>query len=90
MTKLTEQELKLLEEGKNAEEALKNPAIASTLNELSETLANYILNTKPEETDKREIFYNIHSALRELVGILSNRVSIKQQLEAKMAEEEND
>ena len=72
------------------ERAAANPAIAKAINELSEYLANTILNTKPEESEKRELYYNMHIGLRELVNILSNRVSIKQQLEAQMAEEENE
>lgn len=89
MKEYTEQELKLLKDGEAAAEALQNPAIASAINELSETLANSMMNTKPEDKDKREMLFNIHLALRELVGILNQRVQIKQQLEAQMVEEEN-
>lgn len=89
MKELTDEEMKLLREGQEAKEALQNPAIASAINSLSEALANSILNTKPEDTDKREMLFNVHLALRELVAILNQRVAVKESLDAQMVEEEN-
>lgn len=90
MKEFTEQEMKLLRDGEAASAALQNPAIASAINDLSEWLANTIMNTKPEELQKREMHYHMHTALRELVGILNQRVALKQQLEAEMVEQENE
>ena len=90
MKKLTDEEMKLLQEGTDAKEALQNPAIASAINSLSEALANSILNTKPEDSAKREMLFNVHLALRELVAILNQRVNVKENLESQMVEEEND
>ncbi len=89
MRKLNEEEAKLHLAGQQAEDALKNPSFASAINELSEWLSNSIMNTKPEELQKRELHYHMHNALKELVGILNHRVAIKQQLEAELVEEEN-
>lgn len=89
MKEYTEQELQLLKEGVEASEALQNPAFASAINNLSEWLTNIVMNTKAEESSKRELYYNMHYALKELIGILNQRVTIKQQFEAELVEEEN-
>ncbi len=90
MKQLTEQEQKILIAGEAAQALLNNPDIASAINELSESLANSILNTPPEDSKKREVLYNVHFGLRELVGILNQRVQLKQNIEAQMVEEENE
>lgn len=88
MKELNEEEQELVRQGQLAEAALSNPAIASAFNELSEQLSNAILGTQPHEANVREKLYFLHSALRELAAILKHRVSLKQNIEAQMADEE--
>lgn len=90
MKDLTAEEQELHKKGVEAQEFLSNPAMASAINELSESIGNTMLNSAPEETDKRERLYHLHTALKELVAILNHRVSVKQNLEAQMDEPENE
>lgn len=90
MRELTAEEQEIIRHGQLAEAALSNPAIANCVNELSEQLANAMLGTAPQETALREKFYFLHSALRELAALLNHRVALKAQIEASLADEEND
>ena len=90
MKELTPEEQALVKNGDEAVAFLSNPAMASAINELSENLANALLGTNIDETAKRERLYNIHTALKELVAILNHRVALKQNIEAQMAEPENE
>lgn len=89
MKEYTEQEKAIIKAGSLAEEALKTPAFASAINELSEQLANALIATSPEEKEKRELIYFTHLGLKEIVGILHQRVSLKQGLETQDEEQEN-
>lgn len=88
MKELTAEEQEIVRQGQLAEAALTSPAVGSAFNELSEQLANAILGTTPAEGDKRERFYYLHTALRELAAVLNHRVSLKQNIEAQVADEE--
>ena len=90
MKEYTEQEKAIIKEGSLAEEALKTPAFASAINELSEQLANAIIGTAPDESEKRERIYYAHLGLREIVAILNQRVANKVSIEAQAEEQEND
>jgi hypothetical protein len=90
LKELTPEEQALVKNGDEAVAFLSNPAMASAINELSENLANALLGTNIDETAKRERLYNIHTALKELVAILNHRVALKQNIEAQMAEPENE
>lgn len=90
MKEYTEQEQAIIKAGSLAEEALKTPAFESAINELSEQLANAIIGTAPEETEKRERIYYAHLGLKEIIAILNQRVALKQGLEAQAEEQEND
>ena len=90
MKEYTEQEQAIIRAGILAEEALKTPAFASSINELSEQLANAIVATDHKDTEKREILYFTHLGLKEVVGILNHRVALKEGLEAQAEEQENE
>lgn len=90
LKELTPEEQAILERGAAAQSVIQSPAISSVINELSETLTNHILSTKVDEAEKRERYYRIHVALRELVAILNQRVALKESLEAQLAEQENE
>lgn len=90
MKEYTEQEWAIIKAGSQAEEALNTPAFASAINELSEQLANAIIGSAPDEAEKRERIYYAHLGLKEIVAILNQRVALKQGLEARDEEQEND
>lgn len=90
MKDLTTEEAALVKQGALAELAIQSPAIASAINELSEEFANQILATKLDELAKREEFYRLHVALKEVVVKLSHRIAIKQNIEAHLADQENE
>jgi hypothetical protein len=90
MRELSDAEQALFKNGQDAEAFLSNPAMADAINELSENLANAILATDVAESGKRERIYLLHTALKELVAIMNHRVSLKANLEAEMADPENE
>lgn len=90
MPTYTTEEQAMIADGDLAETALKTPAFASAVNTLSEQLANLIVGTNPDETEKRERLYYIHTGLRELVAILNQRVALKQGLLSRADEQENE
>lgn len=91
MRELTIEEQAILKNGADAEALLTNPSMASAINEFSEGLANALLSTSLDQSVKREQFYHLHTALKELVAILSARVNAKKTLEATLeAEKENE
>ena len=90
MPSYTEEEQAIIANGDLAEAALKTPAFASAINELSEHIANSIIGTAPSDTKKREELYFIHVGLREVVGILNQRVALKQELLSRSETQENE
>ena len=86
----TEQEQAIIRDGVLAEEALKTPAFASAINELSEQLANAIVGTDPKDHEKRERIYYAHLGLKEVIAILNQRVALKQGIEAQVDDQENE
>ena len=42
------------------------------------------MNSKPEETDKREQSYHHYRALVDIINTLRQRVAVKEQIEAKV------
>jgi fructose-1-phosphate kinase PfkB-like protein len=90
MKSYTEAEQAIIADGDLAETALKTPAFASAVNELSEQLANLMLGTSPEDVRQREKYYFIHVALRELVALLNQRVALKEEVISKADEQENE
>ncbi len=70
----------LIELGNNSEVLLKNPTFILTTNQLIEgTFANFV-NTKPDETQKRESSYYHHRALMDIVATLQQRVAVRDQM----------
>lgn len=90
MKELTPDEQKAVKEGEDAAALLENSAMASAINDLSETIVNAIISTSLEEAEKRERLYFMHSALKELVGILNHRVRTKEAIMASVSEQENE
>lgn len=84
MRELTAEEQDILLKGSAAEALLSNDAMASAINEINESIINTLLGSAPSEGEKREQMYYLHTALKEIVGILKNRVGQKQALEASL------
>lgn len=90
MPSFTEEEQAIIADGDLAESALKTPAFASAINKLSDELANQIIGTAPGDFKRREELYFVHVGLRELVGILNQRVALKQELLSRSETQENE
>ncbi len=79
---LTNEEETLVQLGIQADRLLTDETFTSAINGLSETLANSIITTQLEQTDRRERLYMMHSCLLELIAILKARVAAKLNIEA--------
>ena len=90
MKTFTAEEQAMFTKGLEAEAFLTNPAFASAINEMSENIANAILASKIEETEKRERLYNLYLALSELIAMLSARVAIKENLAAAAQDDDSE
>jgi hypothetical protein len=60
---------------------------ASAINELNEGIIATLINTSVSEAEKREHMYYMHTALKELVAILKNRVNQAEALKASLDDE---
>ena len=87
MRELTAEEQDILLKGSAANALLSNDAAASAINELNEGIVNSLLNTSLNETEKRDRMYYLHTALKELVAILKNRVNQAEALKASLEDE---
>lgn len=90
MSTLTDDERVLVELGIQAQHLLTSDTFSNAVNTLSEQLTNAILSTSLDETQKRERFYMMHSCLNELVAILKSRAQAKDNIEARMNDENPD
>lgn len=88
MSTLTDDERVLVELGIQAQHLLTSDTFSNAVNTLSEQLTNAILSTSLDETQKRERFYMMHSCLNELVAILKARVSAKDNIEARLNDDD--
>ena len=75
--------------GDEAEVLLKTPAFDATINQLVETSFQAFVNSKPEDTESRERSYAHYRALVDIVSTLQQRVSIRDEIQAKDAANDN-
>ena len=78
-----------LEKGHRAMVLLDNPMFAETINGLSEEYSNAIINTSPQEQEKREHLYYLHRALMDIVASLNDAVRIRHETEVRLQAEES-
>lgn len=78
----------ILARGNRAAELLQNPTFAETIAEVQELLQFGILQSAPEQADKRESYYNINRGVQELILWLQERhaaaESVKQTRDAEI------
>ena len=83
---MEEKEEQLVQIGGEAEVLLNTPVFTGTINAMVDGAFQTFSNSKPEEQTVREQAYNHYRALVDIVGTLQQRVSIKNEIEAKYAE----
>jgi hypothetical protein len=88
MKELSAEEQEILLKGSAAEALLSNDAMVSVINELNAKIIDALLSTAVAEPEKRERFYYLHTALKELVAILKERANQKAALEVQLAEDD--
>lgn len=77
------QEEELLRLGDEAEILISNPAFNSTVNQLVDVSFQAFVNSKPEDKEGRERSYNHYRALVDIVNTLQQRVSVRNEINAK-------
>lgn len=87
---LTDLEKQMVERGIQADVLFANPTITEVVNELSDFLADAIIQTSPAERDKRESLYYMHKGLMDLTGLLKDYSARRAQLEATEDEQQED
>ena len=86
---LSEQDEIALKRGFRYEVLLNDPTFAEIINGLSEAYSNAIINTSPDEGDKREHLYHLHRALMDIVQSMNTAVAIRQEVEQRLQAEES-
>lgn len=76
-------ELALVKQGEDASFLLNNDIFNNTINSLVDTAFQQFVNSKPEESSQREQSYHHYRALVDIVNTLRQRVAVKEQIEAK-------
>ena len=75
--------------GDDADVLLKTPAFDATINQLVDTSFQAFVNSKPEDTQSRERSYNHYRALLDIVSTLQQRVAVRDEINAKVAANDN-
>ena len=78
-----ETELSLIQQGEDASFLLNNDIFNTTINSLVDGAFQQFVNSKPEQTTEREQSYHHYRALVEIVSTLQQRVAVKEQIETK-------
>ena len=79
-----ETELALVQQGEDASFLLNNDTFNNTINQLVDLAFQQFVNSKPEDTETREQSYHHYRALVEIISTLRQRVAVKEQIEAKV------
>ena len=75
--------------GDEADVLLKTDAFNRTVNQLVDACFQAFSNSKPEDTDARERSYAHYRALVDIVSTLQQRVSVRDEIQAKVAANDN-
>ena len=86
---MEEQEEQFCRFGDEAEVLLKTPAFDATINQLVDSSFQAFVNSKPEDKDARERSYAHYRALVDIVSTLQQRVSVRDEVQAKIAQNDN-
>ena len=68
---------------------LKTDAFNRTVNQVVDACFQAFSNSKPEDTDARERSYHHYRALVDIVSTLQQRVSVREEIQAKVAAHDN-
>ena len=86
---MEEQEEQLVQMGNAAEVLLDSEAFSTTINQLVDASFQNFTNSTPDETVKREQSYQHYRALVDIVSTLRQRVTVKDEIVSKMADDDN-
>ena len=86
---MEEQEERFCRFGDEAEVLLKTPAFDATINQLVDSSFQAFVNSKPEDKEARERSYAHYRALVDIVSTLQQRVSVRDEIQAKVAANDN-
>jgi len=75
--------------GDEADVLLKTDAFNLTVNQLVDACFQAFSNSKPEDADARERSYHHYRALVDIVSTLQQRVSVRDEIQAKVAANDN-
>ena len=84
-----EKEEQLCRLGDEADVLLKTDAFNATVNQLVDASFQAFVNSKPEDKEGRERSYNHYRALVDIVSTLQQRVSVRDEIQAKIAANDN-
>jgi uncharacterized membrane protein YfhO len=84
-----QKEEQLVHLGNNAEALLKTDIFNLTINQLVEASFQAFCNSKPEDKESRERSYNHYRALVDIVNTLQQRVQVRDQINEKNAQLDN-
>ena len=83
---MNEEQLTLL--GNDAEALLNSEAFTKTMNTMVDATVQAFLGSAPDEADKRTEAYGHYRALVDIVNTLRQQVEVRDQIDAKLNEEE--
>ena len=89
MTIDVDKEEQLCTLGDEAEVLLKTEAFNRTVNQLVDVSFQSFCNSKPEDKDARERSYAHYRALVDIVSTLQQRVSVRDEIQTKIAQNDN-
>tara|TARA_B110000977_G_scaffold187578_1_gene254856 strand:+ start:1496 stop:1762 length:267 start_codon:yes stop_codon:yes gene_type:complete len=83
---MNEEQLTIL--GNDAEALLNTEAFTKTMNTMVDATVQAFLGSAPDEADKRTEAYGHYRALVDIVNTLRQQVEVRDQIDAKLNEEE--
>ena len=83
---MNEEQLTLL--GNDAEALLNTEAFTKTMNTMVDATVQAFLGSAPDEADKRTEAYGNYRALADIINTLRQQVEVRDQIDAKLNEEE--
>ena len=84
-----QKEEQLCQMGDEAEVLLKTDAFDATVNQLVDAAFQAFVNSKPDDKEGRERAYSHYRALVDIVSTLQQRVSVRDEIQAKVAVNDN-
>ena len=83
------EEEQMIVKGEAAEVLLGTDAFSNTIDQMVQGTFQTFMNSKPEHTEDRERAYSHYRALVDIVSTLQQRVSVRDEIQAKVAANDN-